>query len=38
MKDLFEKMDTYMERYRQYIEHFKSTFPHVPTPNCNEWK
>ena len=30
-------MDTYMECYRQYIEHFKSTFPYVAAPSFNQW-
>ena len=37
MKELFEKMDTYMEIYRQYTEHYKSIFPYVPARNFNEW-
>ena len=34
--DLFEKMDTYMECYKQYIHHFKSGFPYVSAQNFNE--
>ena len=34
--DLFEKMDTYMECYKQYIHHFKSGFPYVSAQNLNE--
>ena len=36
LKDSFEKKDTYMECYGQYIHHFKSGFPYVSAQNPNE--
>ena len=36
LKDSFEKIDTYMECYRQYIHHFKSGFPYVSAQSFNE--
>ena len=36
LKDSFEKMDTYMQCYRQCIHHFKSRFPYVSAQSFNE--
>ena len=36
LKDSFEKMDTYMKCYRQYIRHFKRGFRYVSAQSFNE--
>ena len=36
LEDSFQKMDAYMEGYRQFIDHFKKAFPYVFTQIFNE--
>ena len=36
LEDSFQKMDAYMECYRQFIDHFKKGFPYVSTQILNE--
>ena len=35
-RDLFQKIDTFIECYGQYIDHFKSGFPYVSSQSFNE--
>ena len=36
LRDLYAKIDTYMECYRQYIDHLKSVFPYVSEQSFND--